>query len=112
MFRKRRNIQKEKSDVKTYGFTYVKEHNQVKQDYATVKTTTVTGVRTVDHGEQVLKAGKVVVATVVVMGALIYGVTVSASTFGFGVSIAIPVITSAFLYFSSTIEDDDEKNSQ
>lgn len=65
-----------------------------------------------DHGEQVLKAGKVVVATVVVMGALIYGVTVSASTFGFGVSIAIPVITSAFLYFSSTIEDDDEKNSQ
>lgn len=65
-----------------------------------------------DHGEQVLKAGKVVVATVFDMGALIYGVAVSASTFGFGVSIAIPVITSAFLYFSSTIEDDDEKNSQ
>jgi len=29
--------------------TYVKEHNQVKQDYGTVKTTTETGVRTVDH---------------------------------------------------------------
>ncbi|KYF32550.1 hypothetical protein SMIM3I_02220 [Streptococcus mitis] len=29
--------------------TYVKEHNQVKQDYATVKTTNETGVRTVDH---------------------------------------------------------------
>jgi len=29
--------------------TYVKEHNQVKQDYATVKTTTETGVRSVDH---------------------------------------------------------------
>ena len=27
----------------------MKEHNQVKQDYATVKTTTETGVRTVDH---------------------------------------------------------------
>ena len=32
-----------------YRVTYVKEHNQVKQDYATVKTTTETGVRTVDH---------------------------------------------------------------
>ena len=49
MFRKRRNIQKEKTDVKTYGFTYVKEHNQVKQDQATVKTTTETGVRTADY---------------------------------------------------------------
>ena len=29
--------------------TYVKEHNQVKQDYGTVKTTTETGVRSVDH---------------------------------------------------------------
>ena len=27
----------------------MKEHNQVKQDYATVKTTTETGVRRVDH---------------------------------------------------------------
>ena len=32
-----------------YRVTYVKEHNQVKQDYGTVKTTTETGVRTVDH---------------------------------------------------------------
>ena len=32
-----------------YRVTYVKEHNQVKQDYATVKTTTETGVRKVDH---------------------------------------------------------------
>ena len=88
----------------------MKEHNQVKQDYATVKTTTETGVRSVDHGEQILKAGKVVVATVFVMGALIYGVTVSASTFGFGVSIAAPVIASAFLYLSSTMEDNDERN--
>ena len=27
----------------------MKEHNQVKQDYGTVKTTTETGVRSVDH---------------------------------------------------------------
>ena len=93
-----------------YRVTYVKEHNQVKQDYATVKTTTETGVRTVDHGEQILKAGKVAVATVFVLGALIYGVTVSASTFGFGASIAAPVIASAFLYLSSTMEDNDERN--
>ena len=32
-----------------YRVTYVKEHNQVKQDYGTVKTTTETGVRSVDH---------------------------------------------------------------
>ena len=32
-----------------YRVTYVKEHNQVKQDYGTVNTTTETGVRTVDH---------------------------------------------------------------
>lgn len=64
-----------------------------------------------DHGEQVLKAGKVVVATVVVMGALIYGVAVSASTFGVGDSIATPVVISTFLYLDSTIEDDNEKNS-
>jgi len=42
------------------------------------------------------------------MGALIYGVTVSASTFG--ASIAAPVIASAFLYLSSTMEDNDERN--
>ena len=104
-----------------YRVTYVKEHNQVQQDYATVKTTNETGVRTVDHlqrtfdyavdhGEQILKAGKVVVATAFVIGALIYGVTVSASTFGFGASIAAPVIASAFLYLSSTMEDNDERN--
>ena len=55
-----------------------------------------------------LKLGKEVVATVFVMGALIYGVTVSASTFG--ASIAAPVIASAFLYLSSTMEDNDERN--
>ena len=32
-----------------YRVTYVKEHNQDKQDYATVKTTTETGVRKVDY---------------------------------------------------------------
>ena len=32
-----------------YRVSYVKEHNQVKQDYGTVKTTTETGVRSVDH---------------------------------------------------------------
>ena len=32
-----------------YRITYVKEHNQVKQDYGTVKTTNETGVRKVDH---------------------------------------------------------------
>ena len=36
-----------------YRVTYVKEHNQVKQDYATVKTTNETGVRTVDHLTQI-----------------------------------------------------------
>ena len=67
-------------------------------------------MRSVDHGEQILKAGKVVVATVFVIGALIYGVTLSASTFGFGVSIAAPVIASAFLYLSSTMEDKGERD--
>lgn len=57
-----------------------------------------------------LKLGKEVVATAFVIGALIYGVTVSASTFGFGVSIAAPVIASAFLYLSSTMEDNGEGN--
>lgn len=63
-----------------------------------------------DHGEQILKAGKVVVATVFVIGALIYGVTLSASTFGFGVLIAILVIASDFLYLSSTMEDNGERD--
>ena len=31
----------------------MKEHNQVKQDYATVKTTNETGVRTIDHLTQI-----------------------------------------------------------
>ena len=62
------------------------------------------------HGEQILKAGKVVVATVFVVGALIYGVTVSASTFVFGVLIAILVIASDFLYLSSTMEDNGERD--
>ena len=59
-----------------------------------------------------LKLGKEVVATVFVMGALIYGVTVSASTFGFGASIAAPVIASAFLYLSSTMEDNGERDNK
>ena len=59
------------------------------------------------HGEQVLKA---VVATVFVIGTLIDGVTVSASTFVFGVLIAILVIASDFLYLSSTMEDNGERD--
>lgn len=59
------------------------------------------------HGEQILK---VVVATVFVIGTLIDGVTVSASTFVFGVLIAILVIASDFLYLSSTMEDNDERD--
>ena len=51
-----------------------------------------------------------VVATVFVIDVIIYGVAVNASTFGFGVSIAAPVIASAFLYLSSTMEDNDERN--
>ncbi|EGR92932.1 hypothetical protein HMPREF9178_0411 [Streptococcus mitis bv. 2 str. F0392] len=46
------------------------------------------------HGEQVLKSEKEVVAT----------------AFGFGVLIAILVIVSAFLYSSSTMEDNGERN--
>lgn len=59
------------------------------------------------HGEQVLKA---VVATVFVIGTLIDGDTVSASTFGFGVLIAILVIAIDFLYLSSTMEDNGERD--
>ena len=57
-----------------------------------------------------LKLGKEVVATVFVIGTLIDGDTVSASTFVFGVSIAAPVIASAFLYLSSTMEDNGERD--
>ena len=39
----------------------MKEHNQVKQDYATVKTTNETGVRTIDHLTQIFNTtGEVV----------------------------------------------------
>ena len=61
------------------------------------------------HGEQVLKA---VVATVFVIGTLIDGVTVSASTFVFGVLIAILVIARDFLYLSSTMEDNGERDTK
>ena len=57
-----------------------------------------------------LKLGKEVVATVFVIGTLIDGDTVSASTFGFGVLIAILVIAINFLCLSSTMEDNDERN--
>ena len=59
------------------------------------------------HGEQVLKA---VITTVFVIGTLINGDTVSASTFGFGVLIAILVISIDFLYLSSTMEDNGERD--
>lgn len=59
------------------------------------------------HGEQILKE---VVATVFVIGTLIDGDTVSASTFGFGVLIAILVIAIDFLYLSSTMEDNGERD--
>lgn len=59
------------------------------------------------HGEQVLKE---VVTTVFVIGTLIDGDTVSASTFGFGVLIAILVIAIDFLYLSSTMEDNGERD--
>ena len=61
------------------------------------------------HGEQVLKA---VITTVFVIGTLIDGVTVSASTFGFGVLIAILVIAIDFLYLSSTMEDNGERDNK
>lgn len=61
------------------------------------------------HGEQFLKA---IVATVFVIGALIYGDTVSAFTFGFGVLIAILVIAIDFLYLSSTMEDNGERDNK
>ena len=57
-----------------------------------------------------LKLGKEVVATVFVIGTLIDGDTVSASKFGFGVLIAILVIAIDFLYLSSTMEDNGERD--
>ena len=60
--------------------------------------------------KRIMSTWRVVVATVFVIGVIIYGVTVSASTFGFGVSIAAPVIASAFLYLSSTMEDNGERD--
>ena len=60
----------------------MKEHNQVKQDYATVKTTNETGVRTVDHlqrtfdyvaehpGESIFVIGAVIVAVAVAPSAI------------------------------------------
>lgn len=61
-----------------------------------------------------LKLGKEVVATVFVIGTLIDGVTVSAFTFtfGFGVLIAILVIAIDFLYLSSTMEDNGERDNK
>ena len=59
-----------------------------------------------------LKLGKEVVATVFVIGTLIDGITVSASTFVFGVLIAILVIASDFLYLSSTMEDNGERDNK
>ena len=59
-----------------------------------------------------LKLGKELVATVFVIGTLIDGDTVSASTFGFGVLIAILVISIDFLYLSSTMEDNGERDNK
>lgn len=59
-----------------------------------------------------LKLGKEVVAIVFVIGTLINGDTVSASTFDFGVLIAILVIAIDFLYLSSTMEDNGERDNK
>ena len=67
-------------------------------------------MRRVDVIKRIMSTCRVVVATVFVIDMIIYGVAVNASTFGFGVSIAAPVIASAFLYLSSTMEDNDERN--
>lgn len=60
--------------------------------------------------ENRFKTGEEVVATVFVIGTLIDGVTVSAFTFGFGVLITILVIAIDFLYLSSTMEDNGERD--
>ena len=58
-----------------YRVTYVKEHNQVKQDYATVKTTTETGVRTVDHLQRTFDyVAEHPVAAVFSVAAVVFGV--------------------------------------
>ena len=62
--------------------------------------------------ENRFKTGEEVVATVFVIGTSIDGVTVSASTFGFGVLIAILVIAIDFLYLSSTMEDNGERDNK
>ena len=67
-------------------------------------------MRRVDVIKRIMSTCRVVVATVFVIDVIIYGVAVNASTFGCGVSIAAPVIASAFLYLSSTMEDNDERN--
>ena len=57
-----------------YRVTYVKEHNQVKQDYATVKTTNETGVRTVDHLTQISNTtGEVVSGALKTTGEVVGG---------------------------------------
>ena len=59
-----------------YRVTYVKEHNQVKQDYGTVKTTTETGVRRVDYLQRTFDYAaehpvESIVAVVAVVGAVV-----------------------------------------
>ena len=52
----------------------MKEHNQVKQDYATVKTTNETGVRTIDHLTQIFNTtGEVVSGTFNTTGEVVSG---------------------------------------
>ena len=52
----------------------MKEHNQVKQDYATVKTTNETGVRTVDHLTQTFNTtGEVVSGALKTTGEVVGG---------------------------------------
>lgn len=60
--------------------------------------------------EDRFKTGEEVVATVFVIGTSIDGVTVSAFTFGF--LIAILVIAIDFLYLSSTMEDNGERDNK
>ena len=57
-----------------YRVTYVKEHNQVQQDYATVKTTNEMGVRTVDHLTQISNTtGEVVSGALKTTGEVVGG---------------------------------------
>ena len=64
--------------------TYVKEHNQVKQDYGTVKTTTETGVRRVDYLQRTFDYAaehpvESIVAVVAVVGAVAFAPAVGAA---------------------------------